>query len=71
MAERREVTKGAATTAKRRAFLELAGVSTVGGVAAAALSATGAAAATVTPTAPSAGYRVTAHVRKAYQLARF
>ncbi len=58
------------SVAKRREFLKLAGLGSVGAVAAAA-SATAPAEAAAEPDAPSDGYRETAHVRKAYELARF
>ena len=70
MDERQETGKGAVATARRRAFLKLAGVSTVGG-AAAALGGAGTAAATEAPATRGRGYRETDHVRKVYQLARF
>jgi hypothetical protein len=59
-----------ASVAKRREFLKLAGLGSVGAVAAAA-SATAPVEAAVAPDAPGGGYRETAHVRKAYELARF
>ena len=58
------------TAAKRRDFLKLASVGAVSGAAAAALGKPSSAEAeTVSETA--AGYRETAHVKKAYELARF
>lgn len=59
-----------ATAAKRRDFLRLAGLGTLGGAAAAAVGSATAAAGTETREAQS-GYRETAHVRKVYELARF
>jgi hypothetical protein len=58
-----------ATGAKRREFLKLAGLGAVTGAAAAV----GAKPATakVEPDGKRAGYRETAHVKKAYELARF
>lgn len=57
------------TAAQRRDFLKLAGLGTLSGAAAAAVGATPAAA----KDEPGArvGYRVTAHVEKVYELARF
>lgn len=57
------------TAAKRRDFLRLAGLGTLSGAAAAAVAATPAAA-KVEP-GNRAGYRVTAHVEKVYELSRF
>ncbi|MGI9510451.1 MAG: twin-arginine translocation signal domain-containing protein [Geminicoccaceae bacterium] len=58
------------TAAKRRDFLKIASVGAVSGAAAAALGATSPAEAeTVSDSA--AGYRETAHVKQAYDLARF
>jgi hypothetical protein len=59
-----------ASVAKRREFLKLAGLGSVGAVAAAA-SASAPVEAAVEPDARGGGYRETAHVRKAYELARF
>jgi hypothetical protein len=58
-----------AAGAKRREFLKLAGLGAVTGAAAAV----GAKPATakVEPDGKHAGYRETAHVKKAYELARF
>jgi anaerobic selenocysteine-containing dehydrogenase len=56
--------------AKRRDFLKLAGAGAAGSVAAAA-SAAGAPAEAATAPETATGYRETAHVRKAYELARF
>jgi len=56
--------------AKRRDFLRLAGVGTLGGAAAAAATVTPAEAARE-PVEEAGGYRETAHVRKVYELARF
>ena len=54
--------------ARRRDFLKLAGLGTLGGAAAAPATAIGAAPAqAVEPE----GYRETAHVKKVYELARF
>jgi hypothetical protein len=55
---------------RRRDFLKLAGVGTLGGAAAAVAAAVPATAA-VEPPEGAAGYRETAHVKKAYELARF
>lgn len=59
------------TVAGRRQFLKLAGLGagTAGG--AAALAVTGEAKAATAEAAPSSGYRLTDHVRKAYETARF
>lgn len=57
------------TAAKRRDFLRLAGVSTLSGAAAATVAAPEAQAEVENERA--AGYRETAHVKKAYALARF
>ena len=57
-----------ATGAKRRDFLKLAGLGSVGAVAGAAA---GPVQAEEEPSARSAGYRETPHVKKAYELARF
>lgn len=59
-----------AKSARRRDFLKLAGTGVVGGAAAAAAAAVAPAEAAV-ERAPERGYRETAHVRKAYELARF
>lgn len=59
-----------ATGAKRREFLKLAGLGTVTGAAAAAVGMKPADA-DVGADGKRAGYRETAHVRKAYELARF
>lgn len=64
-----EATPAERATAKRREFLRLAGVGTVGG--AAATLAGRVADADVGPSDRQGGYRETAHVKKAYQLARF
>ena len=56
---------------KRRDFLKLAGAGTLGGAAAAAAAVVPTAAAAVEPPEGGAGYRETAHVKKAYELARF
>ena len=58
-----------ATGAKRREFLKLAGLGAVGGAAAAVGAAPAEAAAA--PDGKRAGYQETAHVKKAYELARF
>ena len=59
-----------AGVAKRREFLKLAGLGSVTAVAgAASVAAPGEA--KEEPSATAAGYRETAHVRKAYELARF
>lgn len=58
-----------ATTAKRRDFLKFASVGAVSGAAAAVVGAPAAEAKVESETA--AGYRETAHVRKAYDLSRF
>jgi hypothetical protein len=55
--------------AKRREFLKLAGLGAVGGAAAAVGAKP--AAAEVETDGKRAGYRETAHVKKAYELARF
>ena len=59
-----------ATATKRRDFLKLAGLGSVTAVASAA-AAVVPAEATEQPSAGRAGYRETAHVKKAYELARF
>ena len=59
-----------ATTAKRRDFLKFASVGAASGAAAAALGTTTSAEA-ATPNDSAAGYRETAHVKQAYDLARF
>jgi hypothetical protein len=59
-----------ASAAKRREFLKLAGLGSVTAVAGAA-SVAAPAEAKEEPSATAAGYRETAHVRKAYELARF
>jgi hypothetical protein len=59
-----------ASVAKRREFLKLAGLGSVTAVAGAA-SVIAPAEATEEPDARGGGYRETAHVRKAYELARF
>lgn len=59
-----------ATGAKRREFLKLAGLGTVTGAAAAAVGMKPAEA-EVGSDGRRAGYRETAHVKKAYELARF
>ncbi len=56
-------------SAKRRDFLKLASVGAVSGAAAAAIGAPPVEAATDSETA--VGYRETAHVKQAYDLARF
>ena len=56
--------------AKRRDFLKLAGLGTAAGAAVVATGGQPAEAAT-TETPPTRGYRVTDHVRKAYDTARF
>jgi hypothetical protein len=58
-----------ATGAKRREFLKLAGLGAVTGAAAAVGAKP--AAANVAADGKRAGYRETAHVKKAYELARF
>jgi anaerobic selenocysteine-containing dehydrogenase len=58
-----------ATAAKRRDFLKLAGLGTVGAVASAAAAAP--VQAKEEPSTRGAGYRETPHVKKAYELARF
>ena len=58
-----------ATKAKRRDFLKLATVGSVSGAAAAVVGTSSADAEVVRETA--AGYRETAHVKQAYDLARF
>ncbi|MGH1481391.1 MAG: twin-arginine translocation signal domain-containing protein [Geminicoccales bacterium] len=58
-----------ATTAKRRDFLKLASVGAVSGAAAAVVGTPDAEAKVESKTA--VGYRETAHVRQAYDLARF
>jgi hypothetical protein len=58
-----------ATAAKRRDFLKLAGLGSVTAVAGAAVAAP--VEAKEEPAAGGAGYRETAHVKKAYELARF
>lgn len=58
------------TAAKRRTFLKLAGLGTIGG-AAAAIAGTGAAEAKAAPETAGRGYRETEHVKKVYELARF
>lgn len=58
-----------ATAAKRRDFLRLAGLGTVGAVASAAAAAP--VQAKEEPSTRGAGYRETPHVKKAYELARF
>jgi hypothetical protein len=55
--------------AKRREFLKLAGLGAVTGAAAAVGAKP--AAANVQPQGKRAGYQETAHVKKAYELARF
>jgi len=59
-----------ASAAKRREFLKLAGLGSVTAVASAA-GVSAPAEATDEPGARGGGYRETAHVRKAYELARF
>jgi hypothetical protein len=59
-----------ATAARRRDFLKLAGLGSVTAVAGAAVAAAPVEA-KEEPRAGSAGYRETAHVKKAYELARF
>ena len=63
-------TDEAAKGARRRDFLKLAGTGVAGGAAAAAAAAMAPAEAAVERD-PKQGYRETAHVRKAYELARF
>jgi gas vesicle protein len=58
------------TTAKRRDFLKLASVGAASGAAAAALGAPSSAEAEIA-SETAAGYRETAHVKQAYDLARF
>jgi hypothetical protein len=58
-----------ATGAKRREFLKLAGLGSVGAVASAVAAAP--VEAKEEPSARGAGYRETPHVKKAYELARF
>ena len=58
------------TAAKRRDFLKIASVGAVSGAAAAALGRPETAEA-ATPGDGAAGYRETAHVKQAYDLARF
>lgn len=58
------------TTAKRRDFLKVASVGAVSGAAAAALGKPTSAEA-ATPSDTAAGYQETAHVKQAYDLARF
>ena len=64
------VDKPNATTAKRRDFLKAASVGAVSASAAAALGQPASAEA-ATPSETAAGYRETAHVKQAYDLARF
>ena len=59
-----------ATATKRRDFLKLAGLGSATAVAS-AVAAVVPAEATEEPGARRAGYRETAHVKKAYELARF
>jgi hypothetical protein len=59
-----------ATATKRRDFLKLAGLGSVSAVAGAAVAAAPAEA-KEEPSAGGGGYRETAHVKKAYELARF
>ena len=59
-----------ATATKRRDFLKLAGLGSVTAVAGAAVAAAPAQA-NEEPSVRTAGYRETAHVKKAYELARF
>ncbi len=58
------------STAKRRDFLKFASVGAASGAAAAALG-TSAPAEAAVPSETAAGYRETAHVKQAYDLARF
>jgi hypothetical protein len=58
-----------ATGAKRRDFLKLAGLGSVGAVAGAAVAAP--VEAKEEPSNRGTGYRETPHVKKAYELARF
>ena len=58
------------TTAKRRDFLKFASVGAASSAAAAALG-TATSAEAATPSETAAGYRETAHVKQAYDLARF
>ena len=58
------------TAAKRRDFLRLAGLGSVSAVAGAAAAAVPAEA-KQEPSARATAYRETAHVKKAYELARF
>jgi hypothetical protein len=62
--------KEATTAAKRRQFLKLAGLGTLSGAAAAAIGGPAAEAKDDTGNRTT-GYRETAHVKKAYELARF
>jgi hypothetical protein len=59
------------TAPKRRDFLRLAGLGSATAVAGAAAAAVPAAAKVQETNARAAGYRETAHVKKAYELARF
>jgi anaerobic selenocysteine-containing dehydrogenase len=59
----------AATGAKRRDFLKLAGLGSVGAVAGAAVAAP--VEAKEAPSTRGTGYRETPHVKKVYELARF
>jgi hypothetical protein len=63
-------TKQNAAKAKRRDFLKFASVGAASGAAAAALGTTTSAEAAA-PSETAAGYRETAHVKQAYELARF
>lgn len=58
------------STAKRRDFLKFASVGAASGAAAAALG-TPTPAEAAAPSETAAGYRETAHVKQAYDLARF
>ena len=58
-----------ATGAKRRDFLKLAGLGSVGAVASAAAAVS--VEAKEEPSTRGTGYRETPHVKKAYELARF
>jgi hypothetical protein len=58
-----------ATGAKRRDFLKLAGLGSMGAVAGAAVAAP--VEAKEEPSTRGSGYRETPHVKKAYELARF
>jgi hypothetical protein len=58
------------TSAKRRDFLKFASVGAASGAAAAALG-TSTSAEAAEPSETAAGYRETAHVKQAYDLARF